>query len=80
MYTRPQNKAPGHLESRRWEYQVVSHGWHHLLGFTNDLTSITPADLDPDKNLRANSMYRNWQKHVQLDNITGKSLWRLKAS
>lgn len=36
MYARPQNGAPSHLEARRWEYRVVSRGWHHLLGFTDN--------------------------------------------
>ncbi|KAF9882520.1 hypothetical protein FE257_008288, partial [Aspergillus nanangensis] len=50
MYTRPQNEAPGYLEARRWEYRVVSRGWHYLLGFLDDstFTKRTPADSDPD--------------------------------
>ncbi|KAF9882533.1 hypothetical protein FE257_007680, partial [Aspergillus nanangensis] len=50
MYARPQNEAPGHLEARRWEYRVVSRGWHYLLGFFDDstFTKRTPADSDPD--------------------------------
>ncbi|KAG2001178.1 hypothetical protein GB937_010415 [Aspergillus fischeri] len=53
------NEAPGHLEARRWEYRVVSRGWHHLLGFTDNSTSTkrTPADLDLD-DVRVDSIAR----------------------
>jgi hypothetical protein len=45
MYTRPQNEAPGHLEARQWEYRVVSRGWHHSLGFTDNLVVTNGRQL-----------------------------------
>ncbi|KAF7139734.1 hypothetical protein CNMCM5793_007669 [Aspergillus hiratsukae] len=80
MYARPQNEAPGHLEARRWEYRVVSRGWHHLLGFTDDSASAkrTPADLYPD-DLRIDHIARKRQKHVHLDGVAGKNFRRLEA-
>jgi hypothetical protein len=74
MYARPQNEAPGHLEARRWEYRVVSRGWHHLLGFTDNSTSTkrTPADLDPD-DLKIDSIAHKRRKHIHLDGVAGKN-------
>jgi hypothetical protein len=72
IYAQPQNNAPGHLEARWWEYQVISHGWHHLLGFTNLVIKRTPADLYLD-NVGDSSVARKKQKHTHLDRVAGKN-------
>jgi hypothetical protein len=78
IYARPQNHAPGHLEARRWEYRVISRGWHHLLGFTDLVTKRTPADLDLD-DVGDSSVARKRRKHTHLDGVAGKNFQRLEA-
>jgi hypothetical protein len=78
IYARPQNDAPGHLEARQWEYQVISRGWHHLLGFTDHVTKRTPADLDLD-DIGDSSAAQKRQKHTHLDGVAGKNFQQLEA-
>jgi hypothetical protein len=78
IYARPQNDAPGHLEARRWEYRVISRGWHHLLGFTDLVIKWTPADLDLD-DVGDSSIARKRSKHIHLDGVAGKNFQRLEA-